>query len=188
LVRTKINFSTEPSSNNKSLEKQETEEESVGDDEEEPEIVIRTAIHYLKEYATIKGHSLNHINNMTNSRLAEYLKDFYTSVKNRDDVPESISLKYIRAGLQRYFAKKSNVDILRDKSFDHANAVFDITIRQTPRRCHRLLIDSDDLKHIYLGPAMNTDQPDTLSPICDPCITGSLSDKPPTNSLKLNLR
>jgi hypothetical protein len=58
---------------NKSLEKQETEEESVGDDEEEPEIVIRTAIHYLKEYATIKGHSLNHINNMTN-RCDEKMK------------------------------------------------------------------------------------------------------------------
>lgn len=146
---------------NKSLEKQETEE-SVADDDDEPEVVIRTAIHYLREYATNKGHNLTQVTAMPILQLSEYLKHFYIAIKNRDDVPESVSLKYIREGLQRYFSKKQNIDIVKDQTFDQANAVFDITIRQTTRRCHRLLIDEDDLKRIYLGKAMNTDQPDTL--------------------------
>lgn len=147
------------------LTKLEVDESAIGADEE-PEIVIRTATNQLKEYAASKGHSLHSITLMPPEQQSEYLKDFYTVVKGREDnglgIPTSLSLKYIRTGLQRYFLKHSGVDIIKDRSFDEANSVFDVGLRATPRRCHRLRIEFDDLKKIYLSGAMNLEQPDTL--------------------------
>ncbi|KAJ8315271.1 hypothetical protein KUTeg_007421 [Tegillarca granosa] len=147
------------------LTKLEVDESAIGADEE-PEIVIRTATNQLKEYAASKGHSLHSITLMPPEQQSEYLKDFYTVVKGREDnglgIPTSLSLKYIRTGLQRYFLKHSGVDIIKDRSFDEANSVFDVGLRAAPRRCHRLRIEFDDLKKIYLSSAMNLEQPDTL--------------------------
>lgn len=142
------------------------DDDTVSRAEHEPEVVIRTATLYLKEYAATKGHSLHSISQMPPEQLADYLKDFYTTVKFKDlgVASPAVSLKYIRTGLHRYFQKNYDVDILKDQSFEHANKVFDVTSRSTstPRRCHRLRIEFDDLRKIYMGPGMNLDQPDTL--------------------------
>ncbi|XP_033740738.1 uncharacterized protein LOC117327721 [Pecten maximus] len=134
--------------------------------EHEPEVV--TAILYLKEYAATKGHSVHSISQMPPEQLADYLKDFYTTVKFKGievkDLVNTpvVSLKYLRSGLHRYFQKHYDVDILKDVCFEHANKVFDVTSRATPRRCNKFRIEFEDLRKIYMGPGMNLDQPDTL--------------------------
>ncbi|XP_069131906.1 uncharacterized protein [Argopecten irradians] len=134
--------------------------------ENEPEVV--TAILYLKEYAATKGLSVHSISQMPPEQLADYLKDFYTTVKFKGiEVKDLVStpvasLKYLRSGLHRYFQKHYDVDILKDVCFEHANKVFDVTSRATPRRCNKFRIEFEDLRKIYMGPGMNLDQPDTL--------------------------
>lgn len=134
--------------------------------ENEPEVV--TAILYLKEYAATKGLSVHSISQMPPEQLADYLKDFYTTVKFKGiEVKDLVStpvasLKHLRSGLHRYFQKHYDVDILKDVCFEHANKVFDVTSRATPRRCNKFRIEFEDLRKIYMGPGMNLDQPDTL--------------------------
>ncbi|XP_021357426.1 uncharacterized protein LOC110452971 [Mizuhopecten yessoensis] len=142
------------------------DDDSVMGTEHEPEVV--TAILYLKEYASTKGHSVHSISQMPPEQLADYLKDFYTTVKFKGievkDLASSpiVSLKYLRTGLHRYFQRNYDIDILKDVYFEHANKVFDVTSRATPRRSNKLRIEFDDLRKIYMGPGMNLDQPDTL--------------------------
>lgn len=139
----------------------EAEDEGNGN-EEEPEVVIRTGINYFKEYVEAKGHNLQSLRLMPPIQIAEYLKDFYTAVKSQDVEPFPSSLKYIRTGLHKYFMKHHRIDIVKDRDFELANSVFDVTVKQVPRRCHRLRIEFEDLKKLYMGPALELDQPDTL--------------------------
>ncbi|XP_060063319.1 uncharacterized protein LOC132543817 [Ylistrum balloti] len=142
------------------------DDDSVMGTEHDPEVV--TAILYLKEYAVTKGLSVHSISQMPPEQLADYLKDFYTTVKFKGievkDVVSTpvVSLKYLRNGLHRYFQKHYDVDILKDACFEHANKVFDVTSRALPRRCNKFRIEFDDLRKIYMGPGMSLDQPDTL--------------------------
>ena len=132
--------------------------------DDEPEVVIRTATNYFKDFVGTKGHSLHSVSQMPPVQLSEYLKDFYSNVKSLESTePIYCSLKYIRTGLQRYFQKSVGIDIVNDHEFANANGVFDVALKQAPtRRCHRLRIDFDDLKKLYLGPGLETNQPDTL--------------------------
>ncbi|XP_061171162.1 uncharacterized protein LOC133180708 [Saccostrea echinata] len=136
------------------------DEGSMNDDE--PEVVIRTGINYFKDYVSAKGHSLQSLAMMPPAQIADYLKDFYTTMKSQDVEPFPSSLKYIRTGLQKYFMKHHGIDIVKDRDFVHANSVFDVTVKQVPRRCHRLRIEFEDLRKLYMGPALDLDQPDTL--------------------------
>ncbi|KAK3096641.1 hypothetical protein FSP39_001973 [Pinctada imbricata] len=124
--------------------------------EEDPQDDVKTATNYFKDYVASKGHSLHSISQMPPIQIAEYLKDFYA-------LPLYCSVKYVRTGLQRYFQKNLGIDIVQDKDFMHANNVFDVAVKQAPnRRCHRLRIEYEDLKKIYLGAGLDTNQPDTL--------------------------
>jgi hypothetical protein len=137
-------------------------EDEGGVQDEEPEVVIRTGLSYFKDYVVSKGHNLQNIVMMPPIQIAEYLKDFYTTVKSQDVEPFPSSLKYIRTGLQKYFMKHHGIDIVKDREFEHANGVFDVTVKQVPRRCHRLRIEFEDLRKLYMGPALELEQPDTL--------------------------
>ena len=127
-----------------------------------PEDLVRSSKNCLKRYAETKGLNLHSISQMPPDQLADYLKDFYTTIKPPVD-ESSPTLKWIRQGLHLYFQKSYDIDILADEAFAHANAVFDITLKQAPRRtCHRLRIEFDILKRIYMGPAMGLDHPEKL--------------------------
>nr|XP_022302337.1 uncharacterized protein LOC111110197 [Crassostrea virginica] len=141
--------------------KLDAEDEGNGN-EEEPEVVIRTGVNYFKEYVEARGHNMQNIKLMPTVQIAEFLKDFYTAVKSQDVEPFPSSLKYIRTGLHKYFLKQHGIDIVKDRDFENANSVFDVTVKQVPRRCHRLRIEFEDLKKLYMGPALDLDQPDTL--------------------------
>ncbi|CAG5123115.1 unnamed protein product [Candidula unifasciata] len=122
--------------------------------------LVAEATQSLLDFAQTKGHRIQTVTHMTKNQLADFLRDFYMKVKVKND--DSLTLKDLRAGLHKFFLDECNIDILRDRSFEPANATFDLALRANPRKCHRMRIEMDDLKKIYLSEAVDTNKPDSL--------------------------
>nr|KAG5711118.1 hypothetical protein BaRGS_004762 [Batillaria attramentaria] len=123
---------------------------------------VALATQTLVDFAMTKGHTIHSLTHMTRSQLAEFLRDFYGKAKSRID-ESSMGLKDIRAGLHKFFLEEIAVDILRDKTFELANATFDLALRtNAPRKCHRMRIEMEDLRKIYLSEAMELNTPESL--------------------------
>eukprot|EP00916_Digyalum_oweni_P001729 GHVL01003300.1.p1 GENE.GHVL01003300.1~~GHVL01003300.1.p1 ORF type:complete len:233 (+),score=13.12 GHVL01003300.1:2-700(+) len=140
----------------------QTSTEMTYDDPNSPSLEA-TATHILLEFGVTKGFTIDTLTHMTRQQLSEILRDFYGKLKSRqDDLP--VSLKDLREGLHRYFLREMAVDIFRDKTFEFANATFDIACRTTTgsRKCHRMRIEMEDLRKIYFGDAMDLNKPDSL--------------------------
>lgn len=126
----------------------------------EEEGLITEATQNLLEFAVTKGHTIHTVTHMSRTQLADFLRDFYGKVKVKND--DSLTLKDLRAGLHKFFLGEVSIDILRDRTFELANATFDLALRANPRKCHRMRIEMEDLKKIYLSDAMDTNKPDSL--------------------------
>lgn len=126
----------------------------------EEESLMVEATQNLVEFAVTKGHTIHNVTSMNRSQLADFLRDFYGKVKLKND--DSLTLKDLRAGLHKLFLEEANIDIIRDRTFELANATFDLALRANPRKCHRMRIEIEDLKKIYLSDAMDTNKPDSL--------------------------
>lgn len=122
--------------------------------------LVAEASQNLQEFAATKGCTILTIKSMNKTELADFLRDFYTKVKIKND--DSITLKDIRTGLHKFFLDEVSIDILRDRVFEVANATFDLAVRANPRKSHRIRIEMEDLKKIYLSEAMDTNKPDSL--------------------------
>ena len=118
------------------------------------------ATQMLMDYAVTKGHTLNSVTHLSRPQLADFLRDFYLKMKQKSD--DSPPLKDLRLGLHKFFLEEVNIDILHDRNFELANTTFEQGLRSNPRKCHKVRIDMEDLKKIYLGEAMDTNKPDTL--------------------------
>ncbi|KAK3712487.1 hypothetical protein RRG08_002817 [Elysia crispata] len=118
------------------------------------------ATQMLVDYAVTKGHTLSSVTHMSRPVLADFLRDFYMKIKQKTD--ETLPMKDIRLSLQKFFLEEVNIDILQDRNFEPANTTFEQGMRANPRKCHKVRIDMEDLKKIYLGDAMDTNKPDTL--------------------------
>ncbi|GFO05639.1 BTB/POZ domain-containing protein kctd1 [Plakobranchus ocellatus] len=118
------------------------------------------ATQILMDYAVTKGHTLNSVTHMSRPQLADFLRDFYLKMKQKSD--DSPPMKGLRSGLHKFFLEEVNIDILHDRTFEAANTTFEQGLRANPRKCHKVRIDMEDLKKIYLGDAMDTNKPDTL--------------------------
>lgn len=114
----------------------------------------------LLEFAVTKGHTIHSVTHMSKTQLADFLRDFYGKVKVKNN--DSLTLKDLRAGLHKFFLDEVNIDIIHDRTFELANATFDLALRANPRKCHRMRIEMEDLKKIYLSEAMDTNKPDSL--------------------------
>ncbi|RUS81123.1 hypothetical protein EGW08_011109 [Elysia chlorotica] len=126
----------------------------------EDDVMTAEASQILMDYAVTKGHTLNSVTHMSRPQLADFLRDFYTKMKQKTD--ESPPMKDVRLGLHKFFLEEVNIDILQDQNFELANATFDQGMRANPRKCHKVRIEMEDLKKIYLGDAMDTNKPETL--------------------------
>ncbi|KAI8792120.1 hypothetical protein BgiMline_016439 [Biomphalaria glabrata] len=124
------------------------------------DVLLNEATQNLLEFAVTKGHTIHSVTHMTRTQLADFLRDFYGKVKVKND--DLFTLKDLRAGLHKFFLDEVSIDILRDRTFELANATFDLALRANPRKCHRMRIEMEDLKKIYLSDAMDTNKPDTL--------------------------
>ncbi|XP_005108675.1 uncharacterized protein LOC101859972 [Aplysia californica] len=122
--------------------------------------LITEATQNLLEFAVTKGHTIHSVTHMTRTQLADFLRDYYGKVKVKND--DSLTLKDLRAGLHKFFLEEVSIDILRDRTFELANATFDLALRANPRKCNRMRIEMEDLKKIYLSEAMDTNKPDSL--------------------------
>ncbi|CAG5127030.1 unnamed protein product [Candidula unifasciata] len=125
----------------------------------EEDSLVTESTQNLLEFAVAKGHTLHSVTHMTNTQLADFLRDFYGKIKLKSS--DSLTLKDLRAGLHKFFLDEVNIDILHDRCFDLANDAFDLALR-AHRKCHRMRIETDDLKKIYLSKAMDTEKPDSL--------------------------
>lgn len=141
----------------------QTSTEVTYDDPNSPSLEA-TATHFLLEFGVTKGFTIHTLTHMTRQQLSEILRDFYGKLKSRlEDQP--IGMKDLREGLHRYFLREMAVDIIRDKTFELANATFDIAFRSSAsssRKCHRMRIEMEDLRKIYFGDAMDLSKPDSL--------------------------
>lgn len=141
----------------------QTSTEMTYDDPNSPSLEA-TATHFLLEFGVTKGFTIHTLTHMTRQQLSEILRDFYGKLKSRlEDQP--IGMKELREGLHRYFMREMAVDIIRDKTFELANATFDIAFRSSAsgsRKCHRMRIEMEDLRKIYFGDAMDLSKPDSL--------------------------
>jgi hypothetical protein len=143
----------------------QTSTEMTYDDPNSPSLEA-TATHCMVDFAVTKGHNIHTLTQLSRQQLAEFLKDFYSNLKTRpEDIP--ISIRDLREGIHRYFLREMAIDILRDKTFEVANVTFDAALRaasgsNSTRKCHRMKIEVDDLRKIYLGEAMDLNKPDSL--------------------------
>ena len=121
------------------------------------------ATQLMMDFGMTKGFSIHTLTHMTRQQLSEFLRDFYSKLKSRQE-DHPAGMKELREGLHRYFIREMSVDIIRDKAFDLANATFDIALRSnaSTRKCHRMRIEMEDLRKIYFGDAMDLSKPDSL--------------------------
>ncbi|KAL3882285.1 hypothetical protein ACJMK2_028647 [Sinanodonta woodiana] len=130
--------------------------------------VFRYAIAYIKNFAALRGEHLDAIVNLGINELANFLKEFYSVMKETiaQDASSATKMKFVRTGIQEYFAKFRDIDIINDGIFKEANAVFNgvlTSLKSAPRKQYRIrTFDLDDLKKIYLGPSMDLNSPDSL--------------------------
>ncbi|XP_067674316.1 uncharacterized protein [Haliotis asinina] len=161
----KFDFKMEKRQHSGSLSSRSSEDFSETSFDGETESLIGSATHQLVLYAMTKGHTIHSVTHMPPHQLSEFLRDFYGKVRTKLEegpVRSTVSLKDIRLGLQKYFMKETGLDIVKDKSFENANACYEMAVRMGPRKCHRLRIEMDDLRKIYFSDAMKTDNPETL--------------------------
>lgn len=161
----KFDFKMEKRQHSGSLSSRSSEDFSETSFDGETESLIGSATHQLVLYAMTKGHTIHSVTHMPSHQLSEFLRDFYGKVRTKLEegpVRSTVSLKDIRLGLQKYFMKETGIDIIKDKSFENANACYEMAVRMGPRKCHRLRIEMDDLRKIYFSDAMKTDNPETL--------------------------
>lgn len=128
----------------------------------EDSTLVAEATQHLVDFAMTQGHTIHSLTHMTRTQLAEFLRVFYGKLKSRLD-ENTMGMKELRLGLHRFFLDEIAVDIIRDRTFDLANATFDIALRSnSSRKYHRMRIEMEDLRKIYLSEAMELNTPESL--------------------------
>ena len=84
-----------------------------------------TSLNRFKTFLKLKQYP--YIEDVKTEDLPQILTQFYTSVRTKKagDLYQTSSFKLLRAGLNRYFKRERNIDIVSDETFIRTNLVFD---------------------------------------------------------------
>ena len=133
------------------------------------------AVIAFKDFILMKEGDFHNVISSSPSDLGGILRDFYSAVKEKcdDDAAAVTQLMMLRSALQGYFLKVRNINIQTGSQFSSCNAFIEEvqastkgpgagTVTKKPHRMRTFTFEASELRQIYMGDAMNLDQPETL--------------------------
>lgn len=136
---------------------------------------VRRAVIALSDFARQKDKDFQYVISLGPSELGVFLKEFYLQLRTQTDEDGSsavANLQRVRADLNEYFKKATDVDITVGNDFSECNSVIDEnpvkdtcvknTVMKKHSRQRTFTFETNELRQIYLSDAMNLDQPESL--------------------------
>lgn len=131
------------------------------------------AVIAFKDFILSKEGDFHNVISSSPSDLGGILRDFYLAVREKcDDDSAAVSqLMMLRSALQSYFLKIRNINIQTGSEFSGCNAFIEEiqalskvpgAVTKKPHRMRTFTFEASELRQIYMGDAMNLDQPETL--------------------------
>ena len=131
--------------------------------------VILSAVRIFEAYLNhIDMHTLDELNAVPVSELDQVLKHFYVDVRRNDGQKYTKkSMITNRFGLQKFFLRYRDIDIINDKQFQKSNdtfKVFFVNLKGEGKAAtkHKEIISDEDLEKLYNSGHLSLDTPASL--------------------------
>ncbi|XP_038077804.1 uncharacterized protein LOC119745501 [Patiria miniata] len=123
--------------------------------------VVATSVNVLSDYCNkSSGTTLADVEQMTPGELCQFLRSFYSTVRQKDgSFYARSSMMTLRYGLQRHFQKLLHLDIANDAIFKPANTVFNTILTNLKSSVKISLVQRKNMAKIRSSPATDCSTP-----------------------------